>query len=272
MRTILPTSCAAALSAFALFAPGLARAEPPKAPPPAGASASADFRYSKVLGAGQTVSIRNIRGSIRAEPSSSNALEVVATKVSEGGDPALVRVVANEGARGVTVCALYPGSGDTCDGGQRSSGHQDPKVRVEFVVRVPAGLVFEAASVSGNIEARGLRNDVRATAVSGTVDVTTSSGAVDARSVSGAVRVTMGAPREGAASTASAVSGDVEVKLPAQSSFDADATTVSGRIDTDFGLPVQRGFVGQNLHGRVGKGGARLKLETVSGGIRLSRS
>ncbi|HEU4404801.1 MAG TPA: DUF4097 family beta strand repeat-containing protein [Polyangiaceae bacterium] len=287
MRKTYPTLGAAALSALALLACSPAQAEPPKAPrapaaaPAAGpAPAGADFRYAKALPAGQTVSIRNLVGTIRAEPSSSSTLEVVATKVSEGGDPALVRVVASEHAGGVTVCALYPGGGDSCEGGGRGEGRgtkahgesREVKVRVDFVVRVPAGLTFEAANVSGDIEARGLRGDVRATAVSGDVAVSTASGAVEAKSVSGAVRVAMGAPREGVASSASAVSGSVEVRLPAQSNFDAEASTVSGRIETDFGLPVQRGFVGQSLRGRVGRGGAQLRLDTVSGGIRISRS
>lgn len=274
MRNNVSMSAVLASAALALFACSPARAEPAKAAPAAAPAAKNDFRFAKVLPAGQKVSIRNIVGTIRAELSSSNTLEVLATKVSEGGDPALVRIVANESAAGVTVCALYPGSGDSCEGasrGRQGGSHGDTKVRVEFVVRVPAGLAFEAANVSGNIEARGLRSDVRVTAVSGNVEVSTSSGAVEAKSVSGTVRVAMGAPREGVASSATAVSGSVEVKLPAQSNFDAEAKTISGEIETEFGLPVQKGFVGQNLRGRVGKGGAQLRLETVSGGIRLSR-
>ncbi|HEU4535245.1 MAG TPA: DUF4097 family beta strand repeat-containing protein [Polyangiaceae bacterium] len=275
MRKTVSTSGALASAAVALLSLAAgrpARAEPLQSPPAAARPAGADFRYAKALPAGQKVSIRNIVGTIRAEPSSSATLEVLATKVSEGGDPALVRVVANEGPGGVTVCALYSG-GDSCEGAQqgRHAGPQGDNVRVEFVVRVPAGLVFEAANVSGNIEARGLRSDVRATAVSGNVEVSTSSGAVEAKSVSGTVRVAMGAPREGASSSATAVSGSVEVKLPAQSNFDAEAKTISGTIETEFGLPVQKGFVGQSLRGRVGRGGAPLRIETVSGSIRLSR-
>ncbi len=268
MRKTLSTFGAAA--ALALFACSPARAEPAKAP----AAAGAEFRYAKPLAAGKTLSVRNIMGAIRAEPSSSGALEIVATKVSEGGDPALVRVVASEHAGGVTVCALYPGDGDACEGGgQHGRGNTDrAKVRVEFAVRVPAGVNFHASNVSGDVAARGLSGDVRAGAVSGNVEVATSAGSVDATSVSGAVRVTMGAPREGATSQASAVSGNVEIKLPAQSNFDAEASTVSGRIETDFGLPVQRNVVGQNARGRVGRGGANLKLTTVSGGIRITRS
>lgn len=274
MRKNVSMSVALASAALALFACRPAGAEPAKAPPAAAPAAKADFRYAKALPAGQKVSIRNIVGTIRAEPSTSNTLEVLATKVSEGGDPALVRVVVNESAAGVTICALYPGSGDRCEGASRGrpgGSHGETNVRVEFVVRVPAGLVFEAANVSGNIVARDLRSDVRVTAVSGDVEVSTSSGAVEAKSVSGTVRVAMGAPREGVASSATAVSGSVEIKLPAQSNFDAEAKTISGHIETEFGLPVQKGFVGENLRGRVGKGGAQLRLETVSGGIRLSR-
>jgi hypothetical protein len=265
----------AALAALALLACAPARAEPPKGPP--AAASGADFRYTKALASGQAVSIRNIMGSVRAEPSASNVAEVLATKVAEpGADPSLVRVVARETPKGLTVCAVYPGDDDECGGGGRGGGARhgggrDVKVRVDFVVRVPAGVTFEATTVSGDVSARDLRGDVRVAAVSGGVDVATSSGSVEATSVSGAVRVAMGAPREGAPVKATAVSGSVEIKVPASSNFDAEASTVSGRIETDFALPVQRNVVGQNLKGRVGRGGPRLELQTVSGGIRLSR-
>jgi hypothetical protein len=46
---------------------------------------------------------------------------------------------------------------------------------------------------------------------------------------------------------------------------------VHGRIASDFGVPQSSGFkIGGSLNGHIGSGtGARVKLNTVNGGIRI---
>jgi DUF4097 and DUF4098 domain-containing protein YvlB len=67
------------------------------------------------------------------------------------------------------------------------------------------------------------------------------------------------------------VSGDVTLEVP--KGFDADLrmSTVSGKVDSDFQLVVSGGsrMNRGGVDGRIGNGGRRLDLNTVSGDLRI---
>src|SRR5688572_33443188 len=67
-----------------------------------------DFTWSGNIAQGRAIEIKGVNGDVRAEPSGSNQVEVVAVKSARRDDPASVRiqVVPHEG--GVTICAVYP--------------------------------------------------------------------------------------------------------------------------------------------------------------------
>ena len=63
---------------------------------------------------------------------------------------------------------------------------------------------------------------------------------------------------------------DVTIEVP--KNFDADLSmgTVSGKVDTDFQMVLGNSrFDRRNLNGRIGNGGRRLDLNTVSGDVRI---
>jgi hypothetical protein len=269
------------------------------------AAAQQDFRWSGRLAEGSTIEIRNIKGHIRAEPASGG--EVTVTAHPRNGDASRVRVEMVRRDYGVVVCTLYTGgrsSGwnssrddegrseprDACNSGRNNNVDEDD-AEVEFVVRVPAGVKLSARSVSGDVEARGLRGPVDARSVSGDVNVT-SSGEVSAASVSGDVFAAMGRiPTRGVEFRS--VSGNVTLELPAGTDADFSARTISGEIDSDFpitlqgrqrrgrdddddddrgGWPHVRVRVGHDMHGTLGRGGPDLSVTTVSGDINLRRA
>ncbi len=48
------------------------------------------------------------------------------------------------------------------------------------------------------------------------------------------------------------------------------ADTLNGGINaSDFGLKVEKGFVGSDLNGKIGGGSARLNIDTVNGAIKI---
>jgi hypothetical protein len=62
----------------------------------------------------------------------------------------------------------------------------------------------------------------------------------------------------------------VELTIPSDSKAEIEASTVSGGIENDFGLHVNHhSFVGHDLRGELGSGGAHLKLENVNGRIEI---
>jgi DUF4097 and DUF4098 domain-containing protein YvlB len=64
------------------------------------------------------------------------------------------------------------------------------------------------------------------------------------------------------------VNGSVDLTIPSDSKAEIEANTVNGGIDNDFGLHVvHHRYVGHDLRGELGGGGARIKLEDVNGRI-----
>jgi DUF4097 and DUF4098 domain-containing protein YvlB len=64
-------------------------------------------------------------------------------------------------------------------------------------------------------------------------------------------------------------SGNIDLRLPLQVSFNLDARTSSGSLKVDRPLTVQ-GFVSRNhLQGKVGNGGVLLEAHTASGRIEI---
>jgi hypothetical protein len=298
-----------------------AGAATPSHPPAAAAAEQQDFRWSGRLARGEQIAVRGIIGDVRAEATSGD--EVTVTAVRRGHNAGGVRIEVVRRAEGVVVCAVYPRDDSDDDGHGRSMRHDDddddddddgdddrgrgrrgPRdacnggggsirgeaARVDFTVRVPAGVRVSLATVTGDVYATGLRSPVRAASVSGNVHVA-SDGPVQATSVSGNVEATMG--RTGGESLRfSSVSGNVTVRVPASTDADFSARTLSGNIDSDFPLELgsrdrRRGrddddddddrvrvrvHIGQEAHGRLGRGGPELRVNTVSGDIALVRT
>jgi hypothetical protein len=242
------------------------------------------FRWSGRMASGQVLDVRGISGDIRAELASGSAAEIVAQKRGRSGDFDQVEIRVVEESDGVTVCAVYrpeehPGGGCDLDEGDRvrrdRSRRDEIRVSVDYVVKVPAGVDLVGSMVSGDVEARGLRSDVKASTVSGDVFVSTT-GTARANTVSGSIDVEMGSLdwRDLSFHT---VSGDITLRLPASLAADVEFESLSGDLDTDFDLALQgrsqRRWVGERLRGTIGDGGGRsLSLQTVSGDVRLRKA
>jgi DUF4097 and DUF4098 domain-containing protein YvlB len=66
------------------------------------------------------------------------------------------------------------------------------------------------------------------------------------------------------------VNGKIVLELPADASARVLAETINGSIDADdFGLTIDKGFVGRECDGQIGNGDARISLDTVNGSIRI---
>lgn len=272
-------------------APALARAIPARA-------TQEDFRWSGRVARGHQIEIRGLLGDVVAEPASGDQVEVVGRRM--GRDAEQVRIEVVDTDNGIVICTIYPGTGRSArrDDGERRSGRHDADdacsghgeygdvslesddARIDFTVRVPAGVRFAARTVEGDIRANGLRGAVDAASVSGDVHVSTT-GTARAATVSGDVEATFG-ETDGSEMEFASVSGDVVVRLARTVGAEVEARTLSGDIETDFDLEREGededddgGFhiqVGQQASGTIGGGGPELSLNTVSGNIRLLRN
>ncbi|HEU4883373.1 MAG TPA: DUF4097 family beta strand repeat-containing protein, partial [Longimicrobium sp.] len=269
--------------------------------PAAGQAASQeDFRWTGRLARGQQIEIQGIVGDVRAEIASGDQVEVVGRRSGEDADRVRIEVV--ETRNGVIVCAIYPTRGewrgnrgtgshrgqDSChnedndhnNDGDHDGGEIDAEdARVDFTVRVPAGVKFASRTVAGDVSATGLRSAVDVATVSGEVRVSTT-GTARAATVSGDVTATFG-ETDGEEMEFASVSGDVILRLAGDVNAEVSAHTLSGDIQSDFDLRMKGededdddGFhiqIGSEATGRIGRGGPELSVNTVSGNIRLER-
>ena len=142
-------------------------------------------------------------------------------------------------------------------------------MQVDFKVRVPAGVTFDANTVNGAVTARSLSGPVRAHTVNGTCDIETAQSG-EASTVNGNVTARIGRVAAADRLDFSTVNGSITLRLPDRFDADLAGSTVNGSISTDFPVTVQGKWGPRSMHGTIGRGGAKLKASTVNGSIRLT--
>lgn len=238
--------------------------------------AAQDFSWSGRVAAGKELEIKGVNGWVRAEAATGDEIVVTAEKRARDDDPAEVKIEVVEHEGGVTICAVYPTPRrsrheNECAPG--SGGHMstdDNDVKVDFTVKVPAGVRFVGRTVNGDVEADGLTADVDVATVNGDVTVGTR-GEAEATTVNGGITVRMGRADWTGQRSFHTVNGGITIYLPSDFSAEVEAQTVNGDIETDFPLTVSGRFGMRRIRGTIGAGGRRIELETVNGSIRLRR-
>jgi hypothetical protein len=232
-----------------------------------------DFRWTGRLPAGQSLAVQGVNGSITAESAAGDEIEVVARKSAKRDNPDDVRIEVVQKDGGLVICAVYPSRpGDQPNEcGVRMNAHNND-VKVDFTVKVPAGLNFKASNVNGDVKATNLRANVKASTVNGDVDVSTS-GEAQASAVNGDIHASLGQSDSDAPLKFSTVNGDVYVSWGPGINATFNASTVNGKISSDFGFDSYEGKYGpKSATGRIGQGGRKVKLSTVNGDIKLNSS
>jgi len=147
---------------------------------------------------------------------------------------------------------------------------------------------IRASSASGSVRVANVKGDVKISSLSGSTHVSSPGGRVDADTASGSVQVD-GATRDVKARAASGrvdvngnpgsnsywdlktVSGVVQLSIPTDANFHLSAEATSGQIKADVPIIIEEQDK-HSLRARVGSGGARVEVHTVSGEIRVRKS
>jgi hypothetical protein len=263
------------------------------------------FRWSEVVPAGHTVEVHGIIGSIRAVAAQGQEVEVVGTrKQGQRGDPAAVEVrVLREGNR-IVLCTIYPrddrwngrGEGDTrdlCERAQQAAPlvRDGNDTRIDFEVRVPAGVHFVGKTVTEGVVLSGLRANAEGYSVAGDVSITDVQGrVVDAASISGdidfervnAAQVYAGTlsgdvrfngtiQRNGDYSFLS-YTGELTVNLPSSAGVSLNVISPRGGLHSSVALEPLSATSRRRYTGRQGNGSARLSLTTLNGEVIIQGS
>lgn len=234
---------------------------------------STDFRWSKALSEGSRVRLSNVNGDVTVSAATGNQVEIVGRYRRGSAEDLRVNVVETSG--GIVACVVW--RGDDCDeDGYRSRGRRGwddddrDRGRIDLEVRVPRGLHVSAGTVSGDVALSGVQGEVRASSVSGDVRVSgIRAPSLTASSVSGDIQASVDALTGEGDLKFSSVSGNVTAELPKDFNADLRMSTVSGQIDSNFPITLEGRTSTHRLEGRIGSGGRRLTVSTVSGDLRL---
>ncbi len=122
--------------------------------------------------------------------------------------------------------------------------------------------------LSGSTQVAKLGGRVEATTASGSIDVQGAKSDVKIRAASGSV-IVQGDPGANSYWNLNTVSGAVQLSVPQSANFHLTAEAVSGEIRTDIPIVIEEQGK-HSLRARMGDGGGRVDVHTVSGEIRLS--
>lgn len=244
------------------------------------------FFWSAKLAPGQTIEIKTVQGSIRAEGSSGSQVEVEARRANPYSAMPNPRIEVVPSDRGFIVCAVSvdpnreQASRHGCAPGT-STGAANSDTQVDFLVRVPAGVRFVGRTLNGKVEAHALRGDTEVHTVNGDVDLSTT-GAAAVDTVNGSIVAALAGPESPCKQAKRAsvcpfagafhtVNGNITLSVPPCASANVRGKTLYGKVSSDFPLSVQTESAGASVKGSLRHGKEELQLSTVNGSIRLRR-
>ena len=236
------------------------------------------FTWAGRIREGRWIMVRNMNGTIEVLPGSSDKVEVTASRHTRRGDPDYVRFEVKKfgtNEEDVLVCALW-GDNASCDERSyrsRNDGRRrnNNEVSVDFTVRVPKGVKVAVFSVNGEVRVDGVDSEVDAGTVNGGVFVRSTGGPVSANTVNGSVRATMGRFNLDTDLSFSSVNGTVIAEFADDLNADVELSTVNGRFLTDFPVTISGRIDPRRLRATLGKGGPRIRLNTVNGNVELRK-
>jgi DUF4097 and DUF4098 domain-containing protein YvlB len=225
-----------------------------------------EFHQTYPLAAGGRVELDNINGTVHITGWDQNQVKVDAVKYA-GSKERLdeARIVVETGSDYVSIRTKYRDHDLTWD----HDGWNNP-ASVEYTLMVPrTAQLDEIKLVNGELDIHGIAGEVHASSVNGRMTAEGLQGRVKLSAVNGRMEVQVERLADSPIRLSS-VNGSIELTLPSDAKAELEASTVSGGIDDDFGLHVRHHrYVGHDLRGELGGGGARIELSNVNGHIEI---
>lgn len=154
------------------------------------------------------------------------------------------------------------------------AGHE-----IEWTIKVPKGIVLDLRTTNGGVRLESLSNEVHAKTTNGGVkgdhiDPST----LHASAVNGGVEIILSSPLDANDSIEmETVNGGVTLELPADSKASIEARCVNGGVhvdNLDIARDQDQGSSDyerrRRLTGTMNGGGAKVRMSTTNGGVRLS--
>ena len=107
--------------------------------------------------------------------------------------------------------------------------------------------------------------------MNGAIEASTTSWA-SLQTMNGNIDVRMGSTAWDGSLEIETMNGGIEVTLPTDASTDIEASTMNGKVSSDWSLTYRDERRRNRADGRIGDGGRKLALETMNGSIQIRRA
>jgi hypothetical protein len=231
-----------------------------------------EFHQTYPLSATGRVNLANINGGVKIKVWDRAAIQVDAIKKAyrrERLEEAKIDVIATE--ENVRIKTDYPDESLNFRGDER---RYDNPATVEYALTVPRKAILESIElINGSVDIDGVEGNVKASSINGSVTAHGLMGEARLSTVNGPLQAVFTQLDESKPISLGSVNGSVTIIIPSDANAAVRASTVHGMINNDFGIQVKHGeYVGHNLDGQIGSGGAKIKLTNVNGGIRITHA
>jgi hypothetical protein len=227
---------------------------------------SEEFHQTYALTPDGRIELDNINGPVHISSWDQNQVKVDAVKYAdtkERLDEAKIEIDPRNDS--ISIRTKYPDHNQSWNWGS----HNNP-ASVEYTLTVPrTARLDEIKLINGSLDVTGMSGEVNASCINGRLEAHDLSGRARLSTINGPLDARFGQLASNSVELNS-VNGSVELTIPSDSKAELEADTVSGGINNDFGLHVNHhNFVGHDLRGELGSGGAHITLKNVNGRIEI---
>jgi len=241
-----------------------------------GRSLRKDFRKRLDFVSGGQVIVDNTSGTISALSWSDNAVEILADIEVKAGSQReaeafleKVEIRVDASSDRIMVEADYPKRRDDGNILDWIFGRRKPRVKIDYLIRVPRRTDLDLKSVNGPISVLDITGQVVLHSTNGRIESEGVCGSVRAKTVNGGISIDLEELDSVNQTSAKTTNGSIRISLPGDVKVDLEASTVNGSVSTDLPLTIQGNWHKKRISGQMNGGGARMTLRTVNGSIRI---
>lgn len=220
---------------------------------------SKEFNQTYPLQAGGSFELQNVNGTVDVQAWDREEVEVHAVKTAKHkeSDLELVSIDVDAKPDAVSVTTRYP-------------QNEGVEVAVEYIVHVPhCAHVERVGTVNGTLRISGVEAVEELRTVNGNIEVYEGGGSVHAHTTNGNVHLELLHDLDKNGAVAETTNGSVLLAVPADMRANLEALCLNGSFSSELPLALESTQRPRETRGKLGKGGAPIRLRTVNGGIRV---
>jgi DUF4097 and DUF4098 domain-containing protein YvlB len=224
-----------------------------------GFAISKDFDQTYPLKPGGSFELQNVNGTVELQGWDRNEVQVHAVKTAKHSESELERVSIEVTAKptAISVSTRYP-------------QNEGVEVAVEYVIHVPHGTHVEhLGTINGSLRIAGVPEVDDIHTVNGSIELFEGGGNVHAHTTNGNIRLELVHFQDATGVSAETTNGSLLLAVPSDTQAELETRCLNGNFLSELPITMESTLRPREMHGRLGKGGAPIKLHTINGGIRV---